>query len=60
MNVMPTMTISTCSKEVSLNDIKGEETVKVSLLTIDKAICIVESTWPCIGQVINLDVKVPF
>ena len=43
-----------------MNDIKGEETVKVSLRTNDEAICIVENTSPCTGQAINLDDKVPF
>ena len=60
LNVTPAITISTCRKNVSLNDIKGEETVKVSLRTIDEAICIVENASPCIGQAINLDDKVPF
>lgn len=60
LNVTPAITISTCGKTVSLNNIKGEETVKVNLRTIDEAICIVDSTSPCIGQAINLDDKVPF
>ena len=60
LNVTPAVTISTCGKNVSLNDIKGEETVKINLRTIDEAICIVENTSPCIGQAINLDDKVPF
>ena len=53
LNVTPAITISTCGKNVSLNNIKGEETVKVNLRSIDEAS-------PCIGQAINLDDKVPF
>ena len=49
----PTISISTCGREVSLCDIIGKDNTEISLRTIDEAMCLLEHTSPCIGQQID-------
>ena len=47
----PEITISTCGKQVSVSDIIGKDTI--SILTIDRVICLLDYTTPCIGKTIE-------
>ena len=51
----PSITISTCRKKVSLGEIIGVDIQKISLRSIDEAMCLVENAPPCIGYAINAD-----
>jgi hypothetical protein len=60
MGRAPSMTISTCGKEVSFSDIRGVDVAEVTLRTIDEAICILENASTCIGQAISPDDEYQF
>ncbi len=55
MTTTPTIIISTCGKEVALSEIKGVNNTKISLRSIDEAICLLENASPCIGSAICSD-----
>lgn len=55
MSTTPTITISTCGKEVPLSEIKGVNITEITLRSIDEAICLLENASPCIGYAICSD-----
>ena len=62
---MTTISISTCSKEVSLCDIMGKDNTEISLRRIDEVMCLrvyfamhlLEYTSPCMGQQVGNEDK---
>ena len=55
MAMKPSITISTCCKEVRLNENKGVDIQEVSPRSIDEAMCLVENASPCTGCATNAD-----
>ena len=50
----PEITIGTCGKQVSVSTIIGKDTTtNITLRTIDRVICLLDYTTPCIGQIIE-------